>query len=210
MALSKSTAGEAEALSAEAEAALVTRAKAGDRPAMEQLLRAHQDRVYRTALRWMGGREDDARELAQEVLITAFRKLGSFRGDSRLATWLYRMTGNLAKNRFVATNRDRARFVPLDPSDPADDDTPGRDFADHHAGVRDQVAGAESLELLHKRLDQLDPEFREVIILRYFEDLSYEEIAEATGAALGTVKSRINRARAELRRLMADVLEEGT
>lgn len=186
---------------------LVSRAQAGDEAALEALLSACQDRVYRTALRFSAGDEESAAELAQEVLVAAYRKIRKFRGDSRLHTWLYRITANLAKNRYVVQNRERKRFSSLD-APLGDDSGRPRDFADSGVDPRQAAAGREMFELLQQRLDDLEPEWREVIVLRFFEDQSYEEIAEALDLPLGTVKSRISRARKALRELMKDALDE--
>jgi RNA polymerase sigma-70 factor (ECF subfamily) len=187
---------------------LVARAREGDGAALERLLEAHQDQVYRTALGLMRGREDQAADVAQEVLISAFRHFSKFRGQSRFGTWLYRITVNLAKNRYVVENRERARYTSLEEQTRPDDDRKPRDFRDPGLDARDAAAGREQVALLLERLGQLEPEWREVIVLRFFEELSYEEIAESLNLPLGTVKSRINRARQALREIAQDLLEE--
>jgi RNA polymerase sigma-70 factor (ECF subfamily) len=176
---------------------------------MEQLLVMHQDRIYRTALGYLGGDGEAAEEVAQDVLISLSRNLGNFRGESRLTTWLYRMTVNFAKNFLVSRGRRNARFVSLDPV--SDEEgrnlSPAQTAADEAPDPRRATADREALAILHSRMEQLSDEFRTVMILRFVEDRSYEEISEITSVPIGTVKSRINRGRAELRRLMADVLE---
>lgn len=194
------------------ESALIVRARNGDASALERLLASHQDRVYRTALGFVAGDEEAAFELAQEVLISAFRHIGQFRGDAKFSTWLYRMTVNFSKNRAVAEGRHKRRFVSsnVKKGDGSDDEIE-RPFRARGPSAREQAAGNEMMEILHARLGHLSEEFRTVIVLRYIEDRSYEEISEAVGAPIGTVKSRVNRARAELRKLMGDVLSpEGT
>jgi RNA polymerase sigma-70 factor (ECF subfamily) len=194
----------------ETEEQLIRQAQKGDESALEALLSAHQDLVYRTALRFLGGREEAAFELAQEVLVSAFRHISRFRGESRFSTWLYRITANLAKNRFVVENRERARFTSLEAprSNDSGEDQP-RDWADDQQDVRSAAAGREKVAILLQRLETLEPEWREVLVLRFFEDLSYEEIAEVLRVPVGTVKSRLNRARRALREAMGDVLQEG-
>jgi len=187
-------------------------ARAGDRRALERLLSGCQDRVYRTALGYLGGNEEAAMEVAQDVLISVARNLGQFRGESRFTTWLYRMTMNYAKNHQVASNRRSARFVSLTPASTTESGDEQERPRDLHAGgisAREAAAQAESVSILHARLQQLPEEFRSVLMLRFIEDQSYEEIAEALAVPVGTVKSRINRGRGELRRLMADVLTPG-
>lgn len=191
------------------EADLVQRAQDGDQTALEELLSAHQDRVYRTALRFLGGREEESFELAQEVLVSAFRHIKKFRGTSRFSTWLYRITANLAKNRFVVENREKARYTSLDAPHAGDEDERPRQWEDAGArDPRDAAADNELMETLHERIEELDVEWREVVVLRFFEQLSYEEIGETLDLPIGTVKSRINRARKMLRESMKDVLKE--
>lgn len=188
----------------------ITRARAGDQQALEDLLAAHQDRIFRTSLGIVAGNQEEAFELAQEVLISAFRHFAQFRGESRFSTWLYRMTVNFAKNRAVAHGRRRARFVPIDdPRTDQGDQPRTREFQAETPSPRERAAGNEMMTLLHQRMENLPEEFRSVLILRYVEDRSYEEIADILGVPLGTIKSRINRGRAELRLLMADVLPQG-
>jgi len=187
---------------------LVARARGGDMAALETLLTKHQDRVYRTAMGLVGGNDDAAREVAQEVLVSAFRHIGQFRGESRFTTWLYRMTVNFSKNRAVATGRHRARFVSLEAQPEGQgEDAPVRQYRDPGVSPREQAAGKEMHQLMMERMGELPEEFRIVLVLRYIEDRSYDEIADALAVPIGTIKSRINRGRAELRRLMTDVLE---
>jgi RNA polymerase sigma-70 factor (ECF subfamily) len=198
-----------DGLSREAERDLVQRAQAGDGQALDDLLAAHQDLVYRTALRFTAGREEAAQELAQDVLISAFRNITKFRAEARLSTWLYRITVNLAKNRYVVENRERERFSSLDQPISGDDSERLREWAAAGPSPRQEAEGNQAMAILHERLGRLEPEWREVIVLRYFEDLSYEEIADVLDVPIGTVKSRISRARRALREVMEDVLEEG-
>jgi RNA polymerase sigma-70 factor (ECF subfamily) len=199
-----------EELGPDEERELVRRAQDGDQAAMEQLLSACQDRVYRTALTFTAGDEESAFELSNEVLVSAYRHITKFRGNCRLHTWLYRITSNLAKNRFVVENRERARFTSLDAPRRSDsDDSQPRDWADRSPDTRTLAADREKLALLLTRLETLEHEWREVLVLRFFEDLSYDEIADVLDVPVGTVKSRLNRARRALRDAMGDLLQEG-
>lgn len=194
-----------------AERELIRMAQQGDQEALERLLTQNQDLIYRTALKFTAGREEAAQELAQEVMISVFRHIGQFRGQSRFSTWLYRIACNLGKNRYVVENRERARYTSLDHSAGSDEDDNARpmNFEDERAvDPRAAASGGETLAVLKERLELLEPEWREVIVLRFFEDLSYEEIAETLEVPIGTVKSRINRARRALRDVMKDVLAE--
>lgn len=189
------------------ERALVESAQRGDQQALEELLAMNQDFTYRSALRFTNGREEAAYELAQEVLISAFRHIGKFRGESRFSTWLYRMTANFAKNRWVVENRERSRYVSLEAPSNDDEDQRAHDWADEAVDQRTLAADREALALLREKMADLEPEWREVLELRFFEDMSYEEIAESLEVPLGTVKSRINRARAALRTAMKGTRE---
>lgn len=189
----------------QSEAELLDAARGGDREALERLLTMHQDRIFRGALVQVGGDEEGALEVAQEVLISAARHLGQFRGESKFSTWLYRMMINHSKNRAVAQGRRAARFVSLDMASNPEMERP-REFASGAPSPRETAVHSESVALLHARMGQLPEEYRTVLVLRFMEDRSYEEIADILEVPVGTVKSRLNRARGELRRLMGDVL----
>ncbi len=183
---------------------LVRRRKAGDTQAFDQLVTSLQDPLFGLAFRLMGN-YDDANDLAQEVFVLFFRKIEMFRGDCRLKTWLYRIMVNTAKNIWKKRQRrGESKTVSLSETGSGDDDLPDREFASTAPGPRQEAEGRESADALQAALAQLSPEHREAIVLRCIEDMSYEEIAEATESNLGTVKSRINRARLELRKIMKD------
>jgi len=183
---------------------LILLAQDGDESALESLLSLHQDMIYRTSLKLMAGNDEEAFDLSQEVLMTAFRKIGQFRAESKFSTWLYRMTTNLAKNRYVVINRERKRFVSME--NKKDDDDRPMEWQDEGVSPRTQAIGNEQMQLMEERLADLEPEWREIIVLRFIEDMSYEEISDTLDLPLGTVKSRINRARRALRDAMQDLL----
>lgn len=198
---------EVEALSgAAAEIQLVDRCKSGDRTAFDELISAHQDRVLNTSFRLMGNYEE-ALDLTQEVFLNCFRKIASFKGDSALSTWLYRITVNTAKNRWkYQQSRGLHRTTSLDAPMDADDEERVKQFPDAQPTPRKVATDREAMGFLEEHLQRLGEEHREVLVLRYIEELSYEEIAEILKLSLGTVKSRIHRARAELKEIMADYL----
>ena len=196
----------AQPLGPSEERELVRRCQTGDVEAFNRIVRAFQDTVYGLAYRLMGN-YDDANDLAQEVFLVCFRKFGQYRGDSRLKTWLYRIVVNLAKNAWQRRERrGYSSTVSLDDPPGTEDCEPARQIASGAPGPRQTAAARQTHEALWRSLNQLKPEHREALTLRCMEDLSYEEIAQATECSLGTVKSRINRARAELRKLMEDHL----
>lgn len=178
---------------------------------MEALLSNHQDRVFRTALMRLGGDDDAAADVTQQVLISAFRNIRTFRGESKFSTWLHRMTVNFATNAQVSAGRRTARFVSLDaPRESESGDEVMVAPIGPGPSPREQASGGEVMALLLRRLEEVPVEFRAALKHRYLEDMSYEEISEILQLPLGTIKSRINRGRAELRRLMSDVFPEGT
>lgn len=193
------------------EARLVAALKRGDEAAFGQFVQLHQNRVFGLCLRMLGNPEE-AEDLAQEVFLTVFKAIGSFRAESRLSTWLYRITRNHCLNRIkFLKRRAHERKQPLE-------DTRQADLAGQHidrpvAGRVDRpdrlVEGRQMEAIIQAQIDLLSPEHKELIILRDLEHLSYDEIQEITGLAQGTVKSRLHRARIDLARRMAPFLEDG-
>lgn len=192
--------------SAQSEAQLIERCKAGDSLAFDELISVHQDRVFNTAFRLMGNYEE-ALDLTQEVFLNCFRKISNFKGDSALSTWLYRITVNTAKNRWkYQQSRGLNRMTSMDAPMDADDEERVKQFPDTQPTPRKVATDREAMAYFEKQLEHLNDEHREVLVLRYMEELSYEEIADILGLSLGTVKSRIHRARNELRDVMVEYL----
>jgi RNA polymerase sigma-70 factor (ECF subfamily) len=189
-----------------AEAVLVERCKAGDSLAFDELISVHQERVLNTAFRLMGNYEE-ALDLTQEVFLNCFRKIGSFKGDSALSTWLYRITVNTAKNRWkYQQSRGMNKTTSLDAPLDSEDEERVKQFPDTQPTPRKVATDREAVDELERNLSTLGEEFREVMVLRYVEERSYEEISEMLGLSMGTVKSRIHRGRGELREKMKDYL----
>jgi RNA polymerase sigma-70 factor (ECF subfamily) len=167
--------------------ALVRRAKRGDQLAFERLVDRHQHRLYTLAARVLGS-PSDAADAVQEALLRAWLRLDAFRGDARFSTWLYRICVNAAHDL-------RARQGP--PAGGAGLDPPAEERI---ADPRDLFAERELSGSLQRALDALDEPYRTAVVLSDVLGCSYAEIAEITGVAEGTVKSRIFRARTELGR----------
>jgi RNA polymerase sigma-70 factor, ECF subfamily len=188
---------------AEDESQFVARLVARDEGAFNELVVTYERRVFALVFRMLG-RRDEAEDLAQEVFVQVFKAIDQFRGDSKLSTWIYRIAVNLCKNRTKYLSRRHASDQ--DDIDAMAERVPfsaakGVSVAD--ISRPDELVEGMQLELVVKRaIAQIEPDFREVLILRDVEDLSYEEIAAVTGLADGTVKSRIHRARAQLRGLV--------
>lgn len=186
---------------------LLAAARQGDPDAMGRLLLSYQDRVFRTALHLLGGDHDTAADAAQEALVSAWRHFGKFRGESTFSTWIYRIAVNCARNARTVSGRNTARFVPLGGEADDEEGAPPRPLpVATGPDPRQQATGEEIMRHLKEHLGKLAPEYREPLVLRYIEDHSYEEIAEILEVPLGTIKSRINRGRRELRHAMADHL----
>ncbi|MBQ8974185.1 MAG: sigma-70 family RNA polymerase sigma factor [Oscillospiraceae bacterium] len=173
------------------EAGIIKKVLSGDADAYEQLVRANERNVYNLALK-MTGNEQDAFDMSQEAFLKAYINLSRFKGDSRFSVWLYRLTYNVCVD-FIR-KRKRENTVPLER-----DDGDGQTEAVQVADTRDQPeASIEKLETRREiiRQVQLLPDiYREVIIMRCVEDMSYAQMADALGISEGTVKSRLSRAR---------------
>ena len=193
----------------DAEAALVARLVARDEQAFNAVVRTYQRRVFALLFRMLGNRAE-AEDVAQEVFVQVFKAIGSFRGESKLSTWIYRIAVNLSKNR---TKYLRVRHAgEQDPLDAVAERVPLADGNARRANVAyvarpdDMVAGKQMERIVREAILELEPSFRECLVLRDVEDLSYEEIGSITGLAEGTVKSRIHRARAQLKELVEHAL----
>ncbi len=177
------------------EHSLVAQCLSGDDTAWEQLVRLHTRPVYALCYRFTGS-SAEAQDLTQEVFVRVFRTLKSFRSaEGSFATWLARVTRNLLIDHYRRTRQERV-------TDSIEDQLPTLE----HVGTAERpdraLAGREASEILQAALQKLSPDLREAVILRDLQEMEYREIAEVLGIPEGTVKSRINRGRAELGRLL--------
>lgn len=181
---------------------IIEQVKNGDTDAFGLLVERYQDRVYNLALR-MSGSEEDANDLAQEAFFRAWRSLGAFQFDSAFSTWLFRLTHNLCIDHLRSRRRkptvsltlpddDGEAAVQYDPPDPAPD-------------PEQALMLLEDRRLLTQALAALPADYREILTLRAIEDLSYGRIAELLQIREGTVKSRLSRARAQLRNILLQI-----
>src|SRR5207244_2951070 len=177
------------------EAALVQRCASGDEAACAELVAEQQRMVVQLAMNLLGDR-DEALDLSQEVFLRVFRTIHRFRGQSSLRTWIYRIAVNQARNRHrFWRRRRRADQISLD----VHVATHG-DFPSHGADEPDRMLAQKELaRRLREALDHLPFDQRTAIVLREVDGMSYEEIAYSLGIAIGTVKSRLTRARQALR-----------
>jgi RNA polymerase sigma-70 factor (ECF subfamily) len=178
------------------EAALISRCAAGDEIACTELVSEHQRMVFHLALHMLGDREE-ALDLSQEVFLNVFRTIGRFRGQSALRTWIYRIVINQARNRQRWwKRRHRSDQVSLEQRLETDGALPPASSVDDP----DRVLGQKELAVrVWGALGRLPFDQRTVVVLREIDGLSYDEIAFSLGVAVGTVKSRLTRARAALR-----------
>ncbi|MBS1854221.1 MAG: sigma-70 family RNA polymerase sigma factor [Acidobacteria bacterium] len=176
---------------------LVDALRESSESAYEELIHRFQQPVYALALRLLDD-QGEACDVVQEVFIKVFRNIGNFRGQSSLKTWIYRITVNEAHNARRWFFRHRRREVELDYT--PDDARDWKEMIpDGSRSPYDVASDHEQHVMIEAALEQINPIFREAVVLRDIMDLSYEEIAEVIGASLGTVKSRILRGREALR-----------
>ena len=190
--------------------ALVEATRKGDMSAFGTLVAKYQDRIFNMVLR-MCPRHAEAEELAQEAFLRALERIGQFRGHSKFYTWLFRIAANLA-----LSHRRRAGRVKFRSMTDLEPDCGGGTQADRltaalaarrQPGPEKQAMSAETARAVTAAIEELDDEFRLVVILRDMEGMNYAEVAEVTGAACGTVKSRLHRARLILREKLAHLVD---
>ncbi|MCL6506247.1 MAG: sigma-70 family RNA polymerase sigma factor [Bryobacteraceae bacterium] len=178
------------------DAILIERCLRGEEAAWEELVKAYTRRVYSLCYRFTAN-DAQAQELTQEVFLRVFRTLKSFRvGEGSFATWLMRLTRNLLVDHYRRTRHERV-------TDSLEERLPVLEETQALAGRTDGLlAGREAAEALQAALQRLSPELRETVILRDLEQMEYREIARVLNVPEGTVKSRLNRGRAELARIL--------
>ena len=169
---------------------LICRAARGDAEAFRQLVEAYQTPAYRLAARMCG--PDSAEDVTQEAFLAAWRALPEFRGDCRFSTWLYRLVSNAAIDCLRREKKHR------DTGDVDDLELP-----DGGPSPQEQAERSDTRDAVRRALDRLSPEHRQVLLLRFMQELDYGEIARTLNVSEGTVKSRINRAKSKLREVLA-------
>jgi RNA polymerase sigma factor (sigma-70 family) len=188
----------------QAVATLVRRCKAGDAVAWEELVRQYNRRIYNICYRFTGF-PDQAEDLTQEVFIRMYRSLDSYDAEkAAFTTWITTMTRNLLVDHFRKTKHDRVTDS-LETTVTSDEDGPtlGEQIQDSSVTPDTRIASQETKRMVHLALQKLSPELREAVILRDLQDMDYRDIAQVLKVPEGTVKSRINRGRTELARLLA-------
>lgn len=172
--------------------ALVERCRGGDESAFAELVSRYEHKVYSLAFR-MTGNHDDAQDLAQDVFVKVYHSLNRFRGEASFSTWLYRVASNVCLDSL--RRRGRRPAVSLDAASVGDPSAVG----DPRPGPQAAAEANEVQAALQAAIASLSPKHRAMVVLRDVQGMSYEEVAYITGCALGTVKSRLSRARESLR-----------
>ena len=183
---------------------LLDRCRAGNESAFDDLVRRHQQRAFNVAYQLLRNRED-ATEVAQDAFVRIYRSLDRFRGECEFTTWLHQIVVNLARNKHRWwKRRGKHATVSLDhPVETADGELPLQTAASVDAPDV-QAVKAEFIELVSQKVGELPHKFREVLVLRNVEGLSYEQLATVLNCSVGTVKSRVARAREQLRKAMGE------
>src|SRR5687767_2229238 len=174
---------------------LLAECRNGDREAFESLYNQNQKRVFSVALNFFGGDEALAKDITQQVFLKIFYKVGEFRGQSELTTWIYRMTVNAC----IDEQRKRRRFFSIE-----------NFFGDFQVkrAQDDKIHSKEISDEVQKAIASLKPKFRLPILLKYVENLSYQEIAKVLDCSIGTISSRLNRGHKMLAQKLGHLKDE--
>ena len=181
------------------DAEYVQKLQRGQTDAFEELIRRHEKTIFNLVFRMLGD-YDEAAETAQEVFLSAYRAIGQFRGDSNFSTWLYRIALNHATTRRKSMNTRNQRHVPLESTEPMSDPQPG---------PAESMEKKEIRETVQRALNSLSDDDASVILLRDLQDVPYEEVARVLDVPVGTVKSRLHRARQALKSELASYFYAG-
>jgi RNA polymerase sigma-70 factor, ECF subfamily len=190
----------------EGDAELIAAYLAGSEEAFNRLVLRHHRMAFNLAYRFVSDYED-ANDLAQEAFIRVHKSLSRFKAKCSFKTWLYKIVLNLARNRYRWKKR-RGEFAKVSLDNPAREPERGPiEVPDETLSVGTQIRRKEIQARIEDSLNQLPAEFREVLVLRHIEGMTYTEMSNLLGCAEGTIKSRLHRARLEARRLLADMVE---
>jgi RNA polymerase sigma-70 factor (ECF subfamily) len=191
----------------ESDLSLVQRAQRGESGAFDALVRRYQHKVVKLVMRYVRN-PTEAEDITQDAFIKAYRALPRFRGDSAFYTWLYRIAINTAKNSLASRSRNPVRLDADGGGD--DDDRPGLEERMIDAATPEALALTEEIRAtVTAAIDQLPDDLRTAIMLRELEGLSYEEIAKTMDCPVGTVRSRIFRAREAVDERLRDIFDGG-
>lgn len=183
----------------EREQQLIADARKGDVAAFEALIGEHQKRIFSIAFR-MAGNPEDAADMAQEVLIKIFKNLGKFQGNSKFSTWVYRVATNTCLDELKKLRRHTA--YSLDQELETEEGSVAAELADEAPTPEESAERRDLQRVVSEAIGMLSEDHKKAILLRDMQGFSYEEIANILQCSVGTVKSRINRARAQLKKIL--------
>ena len=185
--------------SSDRDAALVRAIQAGDMAAFDQMVVKHKDKLFNMVY-WFLGDYQEANDCSQEIFIKVFKSIKKFRSESSFSTWLYRIAINTCKNRLKSSAyRWKKKTVPLENPESSKDGNLSYKIHNDSPSPANELEKKERLMMIQKAINALPQEQNRVIVLRDIQGLSYQKIVDLTGLNLGTVKSRLARARLELR-----------
>ena len=188
------------------DAALVKAFQAGNKASFDELVLRHKDRLFNLCFRFLGDYQE-ANDSAQEVFVKIYRSLKGFRLESAFSTWLYRIAVNTCKNKLKSSEyRHKKKMVHLDNPGTLEGSIGALEITDDTQSPLLELERKERLNLIRQAIDSLPPAQKMVVVLRDIEELSYDDIANITGYSLGTVKSRLSRARLDLRKKLVKVI----
>lgn len=183
----------------ENEKELIQKCKEGDIDSFELLIESYQQRVYNIALRMLGNKED-ASDIAQEVFIKIYKSIAGFKEEASLSTWIYRIATNVCLDEL--RKRKKTKVISIDSTIQLEDSEVSMQMPDERPQPDELLTQKELKQEVQKAINDLKEEHKTVIILRDINGYSYEEIAKILDCTLGTVKSRINRARNTLKNIL--------
>ncbi|MCK5724659.1 MAG: sigma-70 family RNA polymerase sigma factor [Gammaproteobacteria bacterium] len=185
---------------------LVKAFQAGDKTAFDALVLRHKDKLFNLCYWFLGDRQE-ANDSAQDVFIKVFRSIKKFRFESAFSTWLYRIAANTCKNRLKSSDfRQKKKMVRLDNPGKIEDGQYAAEIHDKTPSPMVELEKKERMMLIQKAIASLPTDQSTVVVLRDIEGLSYEEVSNITGLNFGTVKSRLSRARQQLRKKLRGTL----
>lgn len=188
------------------DAKLIKAFKGGDKAAFDKLVLKHKNKLFNLCYRFLGDYQE-ANDSAQETFIKIYESLKKFRFQSTFSTWLYRIAVNTCKNKLKSSAyRQKKRMVSLDNPGSPDKSQPAMEIQDETYSPVKELEKKERIRMVQEAINTLPTEQKEVVTLRDIEGLSYEEIVEITGFNLGTVKSRLARARLDLRKKLRSLI----
>ena len=187
---------------------LMLRVQEGHTASFDLLVERYKDRLFNYLLRLVGNR-DEAEEIAQEAFVKAYIHAGKYKTIAKFSTWLYTIATNLVRNRMRSRSRAPQIFSLWSKRGSDGDEEKPIDIVDPNRTPEDKINDVELGEIINRAIEQIPEKYRTSFVLREINQLSYEEIAAVTGLKLGTVRSRINRARNCFRQIIEPILEMG-